>query len=358
MSTIKTLPNTPGRKHCVVCRRTGGILLCHGCQLTFCAKHVHKHREELANQLEDLMQTHRHLRQDIEQSPNEYLYSRKIDQWESESIKRIQKAAEIARANLRQIVDRSKRRLTRIARDLAVELNTSWKVDDFAEKDLLRWTKQLNELRLEIKSAYSVQLTEDQRYPIYPITLNNTNHQQRSMGKQSANVLPQECFAKTTSSATIENHGLIVRHIGPDSNFAHILGKQLYSQGRHTIRFRILQSSSPYTMFFGCISSALPQTTINYNSSTVVGWFGYNEIYRHGVWSNSTTLHGYESNEIQTDDTLDLVLDCDHRRIELIHQRINRTYRLAVDIDKAPFPWQFLVVLVHEDDSVKILSEK
>lgn len=358
MSTIKSLSNIPTRKYCVVCRRTGSILICHGCQLTFCAKHVHKHREELGNQLEDLMQTHRHLRQDIEQTSNEYFYSRKIDQWENESIKKIQKIADIARTDLRLLLDRSKRRLTKIARDLAVELNTSWKADDFAEKDLVRWTRQLNELRMEIKSAYSIQLTEDQRYPIYPITLNNINHQKRLTGKRSANDIYQECFAKASPAATIENNGLIVRHIGPDSNFAHILGKQLYSQGYHTIRFKIIQSSSPYTMFFGCISSALPLTTINYNSSIVVGWFGYNEIYQHGVWSNNSSLHGYDSNEIQTDDILQLVFDCDHRRIELVHQRINRTHRLAVDIDKAPFPWQFLVVLAHEDDCLKILIDK
>ena len=346
------------RRYCHICRRSGGISTCHGCRLTFCAKHVHKHREELASQLEDLMQTHALLRQDIDQSSNEYFYLRKIDHWESESIKRIQKTAEITRADLRQVFDRSKRRLTRVAKDLAVNLNSSWKTDDFAEKELLRWTKQLNELRMEIKSAYSVQLTQDQRYPIYPITLNNTTHQKQSIGDRSFNATPHECFAKTTSSATIESNGLIVKHIGPDSSFAHILGKQLYSQGYHTIRFKILESASPYTMFFGCISSAMPHTNISYNSSVVVGWFGYNEVYQHGVWSNSSSLHGYESNDIQADDILHLVFDCDHRRIELVHPRINRTYRLAVDIDKAPFPWQFLVVLAHQDDCVRILSEK
>lgn len=357
MSEVKP----PGRRHCVICRQTGGILICNGCQLTFCAKHVVKHREELTYRLESIIDNHHLIRNDIEEPINEHIYLRKIDQWEKDSIKKIKKAAETARAELRQIIDRSKRRLTKIARDIAFDLNAAWKTDDFAEHDLTKWTKQLNELQADIKSAFTIPWSEDHQRPIYPITFMNNNNQFRNhhhhhrIASKLSSSIPYECFIKTSNSASIENNGLIVKHIGPNSDYAHVIGKQLYSKGIHTIRFKILQSSPPYTIFFGCISSQTPPNSIYYKSPYVVGWFGYNEVYHHGVWNNNLNTHGYESNEIQTNDILHLIFDCDHKQIELFHQRMNKTYRLPVNIDKAPFPWQILVVLTNEDDSVKIL---
>jgi len=347
---------TPGKRYCVICRQTGGILICNGCQLTFCGKHVVKHREELTYRLENIIEDHQLLREDIEEPVNEHIYLRKIDQWEKQSIKKIKKAADTTRAELKQIIDRSKRRLTKIARDIAFDLSAAWKADDFAENDLVKWTKQLNDLRADMKSTFSFQWTEDQRYPIYPMTFMNYNPRNRHPStSKSSNSIPYECFSKTTYSASIENNGFIVKHIGPNSDYAHVLGKQLYSKGTHTIRFKILQSSPPHTIFFGCISSKIPQNSIYYKSSPVVGWFGYNEVYQHGVWNNNLNVHGYDSSQIQTNDILHLIFDCDHKQIELFHERINKRYRLPVNTEKAPFPWQFLVVLTNEDDCVKII---
>jgi hypothetical protein len=248
--------------------------------------------------------------------------------------------------------------LKKISQSINFDLNASWKADDFSENDLKKWMKQLNELRGEIKAAYSIQLIENQQAPIYPILVTDHPFRNQLNNNKTSNLIQQECFIKATNSASIENNGLIVKHLGPNSDYAHILGKRLYSKGRHTTRFKIQQSTLPYSIFFGCISSEIPQKSINYNSSAVVGWFGYNEIYQHGIWNNNSTLHGYDSNEIETDDIIQLTFDCDQRCIELFHERLNKTYRLAVNIEKAPFPWQILVVLLHADDCVKILPKK
>ncbi|CAF0737318.1 unnamed protein product [Rotaria sordida] len=354
--------NNVSQRHCAKCGKTGGLLICEGCQLTFCSRHAAQHRQELAYQLENIMQEHHILQQNIERSSNEYFHLQKIDKWEKESIRKIKIAAEIARADLRQLIDKPKRQLIRISRDIAYDLNSSMKTDDFSEKDLIRWIKKLNDLRLEIRSSYSIELIEDQRFPIYPIVI--THNKFPNIYKNNPNINnplnpnSEELFFKTTSSASIENGGIIIKHIGPDLNYAHILGKQFYSQGRHTTRFKIVQCTLPYIIFFGCISSNVVQKVLNYNSSSVVGWFGYNEIYQHGIWNNNLDMHDYDSNQIQKNDILNLTFDCDRKEIELFHERINKTHRLQVDIDKAPFPWQILVVLVHEDDCVRILPKR
>ena len=352
------MPITKSKRECVICgKSSGGVLMCDGCQLTFCARHVVKHRQELDYKLENIIQDHDLLRQDIIESLDEYYHLRKIDIWEKASIKKIKIAAETARVDLREILAKSKRRLIKHTREIAFDLNLSRKTDDFSEKDLTKWMKQLNELRLEVKSLSSLELIEDQQSPIYLITTSN-NKSRPTPNKTVPIAEEYECFSKATYSASIENGGMMVKHIGPDLNYAHILGKKLYSQGRHTIRFQILQATLPYIIFLGCISSLRNQKLINYNSQYVVGWFGYNEVYQHGTWNNNSTIHGYESNEIEINDILHLTFDCEQKQIELYNERMNKTHKLSVNTDRAPFPWQILVVLVHEDDCVKILPKR
>lgn len=360
MSIIKIAQNNSSNKdHCIICGRSNGILSCHGCRLTYCGKHVLKHRQELGEQLQNIMYDHELLRDDIEETANKYFYYQKIDKWEKETIKKVQLSAQSARDDLRQILEKSRRRFLRNSHEITSQLKSSWKADDFAENDISKWAKQLNEFRGEIKSLYSIQFIEDQRHPIYPITFINNSSQFHSNNQRTLDLQNQELFSKTTSNTvSIENNGFIVKHVGAESDYVHILGKQLYSQGRHTHRFKILHASHPYTIFFGCISAEIPSNSINYKSPYAVGWFGYNEIYQHGSWNNSSNIHGYDSNQIETGDILQLTFDCDRRSIELVHERLNRTNRLPVNIEKAPLPWQILVVLVHEDDSLKILPKR
>ena len=70
----------------------------------FCGKHVIEHRQELAGQLDNIMQEHDLIQQEIEQ-PSLTINSllKQIDKWEKESIAKIQVAAETARATLEEI---------------------------------------------------------------------------------------------------------------------------------------------------------------------------------------------------------------------------------------------------------------
>ncbi|CAF3607929.1 unnamed protein product [Rotaria socialis] len=350
------------QRHCVKCGKIGGILTCDGCSSTFCSRHAMQHRQELTYQLETILQDHDLIQQNLERSLYEHSLLQKIARWEKESIRKIRTAADTARVDLRQITDKSKRQLARMSRDIAADLNSSSKADDFSEKDLVRWMKQLNTLRLDIKSSYSIEIMEDQRFPIYPITVSHNKFQ--NIHKKNPNPAHMssddgvECFFKATNAASIENNGTIIKHIGPDLDVAHIIGKKFYSHGRHTARFKIQQLTRPYSIFFGCISSSVVPEVLTYKSSSVVGWFGYNEIYQHGVWNNNANVHGYDSYQFDRNDVVNLTLDCDQQRLELFHERFNKTHKLSVDIDQAPFPWQILVVLTHEDDCVKILPKR
>ena len=346
------------QRPCVTCGKQHGILICDGCQSTFCARHVAQHRQELTDQLEDILQDQQRLHKTLERQSNLPIHFQKINQWEKESIRKIEQAADRARADLRQLLERSKGRLKKLSEEMAANLISSYKTDNFSEVDLSQWTKQLTDLRLKMASSYSMEIVEDKQLPLYFIAVTNKlSPLGHPLGTNAHRSPRHDLFIKANQSISIENDGLLIRHIGPDLDYGHVLGQRTYTEGRHTLSFQIEQTSIPYMIFFGCVSKSKADKTVNYRSPSVVGWFGYNEAYQHGVWNNSVKIHGYESSDIGTNDRLQLIFDCEKKQIEFHRPRTNKRNKLSVNIDKAPLPWQLLVVLTHIDDCVRILDD-
>jgi hypothetical protein len=66
-------------------------------------------------------------------------------------------------------------------------------------------------------------------------------------------------------------------------------------------------------------------------------------------------MHGYNSDKIETYDVVSLTFDCDQQQIELYPERTKKIHELPVDLDKAPLPWQLLLILTYANDCVRIL---
>jgi hypothetical protein len=349
-----------GKKQCVTCSKSGGIMICDGCQQAFCGKHSIEHRQELTNRLDGIMQEHDLLQQELGRASIDNSLLKRINKWEKESITTIQVAAEAARADLQQILDRSREKISKICHDIAVNLRSSREADDFSESDLDRWMEQLKELKLEFDSPSSIKLVEDADSPISLIRIKHssftsrkpTNSKQISLAKTPALPVVQERFSQVFGRVIIQEEGTVIRHVGAREDYVHILGEQLYSQGRQVVRFRVGYEEPLYDTFLGCTSSQSNNNKLHYTSLTSAGWFGRNEIYRHGV----VNCKVYDGSEIRTNDTLSVIFDCENRQIELYHERTNKTNKIPIDVGKAPFPWRFLVVLYHPYDWIRIIS--
>jgi hypothetical protein len=343
MSTAVT-----GKKQCVSCTKSGGIMTCNGCQQTFCGKHVIEHRQELVSQLEGIMQDHNLFQQELGQSSfDNSVLEQQIDLWEKESITKIQVTAEAARADLRQMLEKSKEQISKACQDIAVNLRSSHDTDDFSEHDLNRWIEQLKELKLEATSSSSIRLIEDEYSTIPLIAMKHNSF----TNKNSITSDAHERFSQISGDGTLEEEGTVVKHTDRNYEYVYILGERLYVQGRQTVRFKIEYEENVYNMFFGCVSSKATDEEIHFCSPVSVGWFGYNELFYHG----NPCQNIYDSNEIKTNDILSLTLDCEKQQIELYHERENKIYTLQVDIRKANFPWRLLVVLCHPNNCVRIL---
>jgi hypothetical protein len=310
------------------------------------------------------MQEHDSLQHEMEQSSSEKNpLLKEIDQWEKDSIAKIQAAAEMARTTLQELMSKLKERLSKVGLDITKDLRSSREADDFSENDLIRWKEQLKELRNEIISPSAAKLILDKRAPIHIIKLTtneSSNSQSASSNKpppktNSANSDTQERFLQTLGSINLGDSGYLAKRVGSRVGFAHIRGRFLYSQGCYTIRFKIEQCAQPYRIFFGCMSSQGTLKDNSYDSPHAVGWFGFNQVYEHGRCTTNCQKYGYYSTAIEINDELDLILDCNNKQIRLFHGRKKTICTLLVNDNLAPLPWQYLVVLCNPGDSVRIL---
>jgi hypothetical protein len=351
-----------GKKQCVKCQKGGGIMICDGCQQSFCGKHVNEHRQELTNQLDAIMQEYDVMQQELGRSSNEQVLLQDIDKWEEESIAKIRTAAEAVRENLRQISVESKEQRSKVCRDIARELRSSREADDFSENELSRWMEQIKELQLEIISPLPLKLSADNHSAISLITIQHDDsinkkpvkNKMVSLEKNLSTSNLQDRFWKVLGKVDIDKDGFSVKHIDTPWSFIRILGQQLYSQGRHVIRFKIERIASPSENYFGCISSQVTNDQIGYHLSFAVGWLGNKLLYQHGLLSPPDSQ--LQDSELKTNDILSLTFDCDNRQIELFHERINKTHQARVHLNRSPFPWRFLMVLGSKYDCVRILS--
>jgi hypothetical protein len=354
------------KKQCVTCHKSGGILICDGCQQIFCGKHVIEHRQNLAGQLDGIMQEHDLLQHEIERISMDHSSLQKINEWEKQFIAKIHLAAKTARKNLQKTLDQSKERLSKICRDTAVDLRSSREADDYSENDLIGWTEKLKTLKLEMTSASLVKIIEDKNSVIHLIKIesnesNNNepvnNDKQSSLSTSSSKLKIQEKFSDVVGPITLKNGGYIAKHTSCAWNYGYIHGNLLYSHGCHTTRFKLEKCHLPYCIFFGCTSYQTALTEDIFRSSSAIGWFGSNQVYEHGRCSSNSKKYNYNTYLIQINDVLRITFDCDKQQIKLFNERLNRISTLKVNINKTPYPWRLLMVMLHGGDCVRILTD-
>ncbi|UJR35714.1 hypothetical protein I4U23_028464 [Adineta vaga] len=142
------------KKICSKCDKGSGAFSCDGCQQSFCLKHVAEHRQELISQMDNIVLEHDITNEDLvnrTKNQSKHLLFERINQWEKESIDKIEHVANESRAQLNQIldniIDHGKKELNK----LSTKFYRARECDDFFENDLARWTQDLNHLRAEIE---------------------------------------------------------------------------------------------------------------------------------------------------------------------------------------------------------------
>lgn len=162
---------------CITCNKAIGITTCGGCQQWFCAKHFNEHRQSLGQEMERIGRKHDHLYKNLAVKNDVHPLFAQINNWEKESIKKIQAVAGKARSELAKYLNETKFQLQESLTKIKDELAASRASDDYTEIDLTGWSDQLQILRQMLEKPSSIDIIEDdQSQPFIRVVQQKGSH--------------------------------------------------------------------------------------------------------------------------------------------------------------------------------------
>ncbi len=352
------------RRPCAKCLNARGVAACNGCNQMFCLNHFTEHRDELSKLMDNISQDHDFLLDDVCKENLEHPFLPRIDNWEEESIKKIQTAAQTARDKLQQIFTRKKDETKILLENLTNELQSSRDSADYTENDISKWTEKLKTFRNTLEDWSTTQLVNDNHAEsiIHLIKISDQQDQTPLSTVRSSEQLGQifeeksdfdEKFDKIDAEADLSEENIVATcHSKPMFSSRFIYGANRYSSGKHSIRFSI-ERKGDAPLFLGIITSSkkYDQSFFHANNSSVHGWYNIESF----VISGRSQRYK-EDNILLTGDELILIVDCDEQYIFLQHQRTKRLFQIPIKLEVCPFPWKVLVGLSNFNDCIRIID--
>ncbi|CAF1316547.1 unnamed protein product [Rotaria magnacalcarata] len=223
-------------------------------------------------------------------------------------------------------------------------LKQEQKEDTYDERDIKRWKLQLEQLKENFLSPSSVAIEEAPENFIAKILVKDLE----TLGKK---------FEQVASYPGINEGGLAFQN--NTSNNRSLLNSQVrckgeYSGGIHNIRLKIEQYANGL-MFFGVNSKSAP---LNVNNLTVASSYGWTAGANNTVYKSGQALinHNDYVSDFQTNDIVELELDCYRRHIHMRNHRSNKQYELQIELEKCPFPWMFHFGFSMSGDRLRIVD--
>jgi hypothetical protein len=351
------------KKTCAKCGKGAGTATCNGCEQSFCTKHFIEHRQELSQQMDNIGQEHDVLCRDLTNEQGTHPLIKCINEWEQESITKIQVAAEVARADLQQLLNKAKNNLKTSVTKMTEELQSSRESDDYTEVDIRRWINQLQELRMMLDSPLTINIDYENntRSLIRLIKVSNKqssgslyqvsqSHELNNRISSNLETTVSERFTDIFGKITLSEDGFVATCVNGYGGISYVGGIGRYSSGTHCIRFRIEKRSPIWLVFLGIVSESEKMTNDILHTISCHGW-----------WDIDSSVVGGKANSrmsiriIEIGDEVTLVLDCNNRRIQLEHHRTNSIVNMPIDLQLCAFPWKIIVLLRSKDDCVRII---
>jgi polyhydroxyalkanoate synthesis regulator phasin len=263
----------------------------------------------------------------------------KIHQWEQQSIDKIHQTADNARKDLENIIKQHSIQLTEALAKIADEINHARKGEgEYSETNIQEWTEEINKLKNQLVKSSTFYIHQDKN--IIPF-----------ISKIYIDVLHNEVFDITLGNVELEDNDQVVVH-GPTDSYATVRGKGEYVSGEHRLRLKIEEYHSSKWIFIGIISKNVSITENSINNRSIYGWAGPDQLYVNGIYASG--FEKYRS-DIQKNDILELLIDCDKRKINLMNERTHSSHELDINLSKCPFPWQLNLTMYFAGDRIRLL---
>ena len=153
-----------GKARCITCDKERSTARCAGCSQEFCFEHLVDHRRELSVQLDEV-EVHRDLfRQTLTEQttdPQRHPLIKQIDQWEKDSIKKIQQAANECRQLLLHHTSGHINTLEINLAKLTDRIRKTRQENDVNEIDLNAFREKLTQLSKELDQTPNISIQQD-----------------------------------------------------------------------------------------------------------------------------------------------------------------------------------------------------
>ncbi|CAF0847806.1 unnamed protein product [Adineta steineri] len=332
---------------CATCGdKSVGIFKCEGCSQKFCRKHSNEHRDFLTHQLDNIVIEHDILQHTMNEQKNKHNdrdLIEQINQWERESILKIQQAAHEARQQLQRLISNQTNIISSELHDLAERLRKAREDDDFVEADLREWTTKLQELKLTTPDIHRTVIIDQDPSTILVTKINITTIDRKPK-------VNYETLMGVSGNVQIQDNGR--KAFQPDNtNTSYVRGSKTYSNGQHKIRFTLNKIQLSSLSIFGIISKI--ETLLMWQSSCY-GWANDDTCYHGGVGSSKyiTTKNDFHGKNFSI---IELLLDCDNRMIQYYNEQTKNTRKLNINLEICPFPWQIFFYFHSTGDCVQLL---
>jgi hypothetical protein len=274
-------------------------------------------------------------------NPNLHPLIKQIDEWEKESIAKIHQKAKELREKLLQPTTTQISELSKRLELFSEQLNRRRESDDFVETDLSFWKEKLDALKSDLTSPLKFAINHDDDAPL----VRNISFVLKTINERFERVFDDKLRIVEDGEAVIN---------GGSTGWSEIRGTNEYSSGCHKIRLRI-ERVFDAGGFFGINSKATPLKSLSFSSKTACGWSSNNCINSNGLYMEKSSGHRIE---ININDIITLIFDCDKRKISMINERTNVRHGISVNIEDCPFPWQLHVNIGDAQGCIRILPQK
>ena len=153
-----------GKGRCITCGKEKSAVKCEGCSQIFCFDHLIEHRQQLSLQLDDIEMNRDLFRQTLNEhmnDPKKHLLIKQIDQWEKDSIHKIQQTAEQCRQLVLQHTNEHLNEIEINLNKLTNQLRETRKENDFNEIELNQFKQKLEELAQELNKPRNISIQHD-----------------------------------------------------------------------------------------------------------------------------------------------------------------------------------------------------
>ena len=155
-----------GRARCVICEKERSAVRCEGCFKIFCFNHLNDHRQEFNKELDEIEVNRDLFRQtlneQINHSPNNSLI-KQIDQWELDSVEKIQQIAKACRETVCQQTHKHFNRMEMNLNSFTNQIREFRQENDFNEIDLNQLKEKLTQLENDLDQIQIILIQEDSK---------------------------------------------------------------------------------------------------------------------------------------------------------------------------------------------------